>query len=312
MTVKNAMNLFRDVQVAEEFRQMADEGYLDTEFTMYGTVYVENGTRRYIISSKEDKIIDATENDDIFAMPVSSCLEICPVPMGEKERIAYEVKIQLAKQLQRAYPEEFFEIFNNFSHQDGNDEAADLIWQWVKKVDATFSSEILAVVEAMARFAFRRKALSRATYEEFSKWFQEEWKNFEEDIIPKDVLHKTWYTLTYIEPSGRIKQATNARKEWVYHKQVQLIREGKIVAPVYSKTYWYNNQITPDSIKKQHVHHCREIIDSDYISAIMEIAGCTSIFSRKDLEQTITECAEAYGEKAADALRYYGYVWGVK
>lgn len=44
MTVKNAMNLFCDVQVAEEFHQMAAEGYIDSEFTMYATAWLDGAS----------------------------------------------------------------------------------------------------------------------------------------------------------------------------------------------------------------------------------------------------------------------------
>ena len=53
MTDLRRMTAFRDVQLAEDFKKMAELGYLDHEFTVHGIVYWQNGTRNYVISSDE-------------------------------------------------------------------------------------------------------------------------------------------------------------------------------------------------------------------------------------------------------------------
>ena len=111
MTAKNAMNLFRDVQVAEEFHQMAAEGYIDTEFTMYATTWLDGGERHYLVSADEARVIDfldGTVRAGIAPLPIRSLTETCPVPLGEKENIAHNVKLELARSLQQDYPLEFF------------------------------------------------------------------------------------------------------------------------------------------------------------------------------------------------------------
>lgn len=118
MTVKNAMNLFRDVQVAEEFHQMAAEGYIDTEFTMYATTWLDGGERHYLLSADEARVIDFLDGAvraGIAPLPIRSLTETCPVPLGEKENIARNVKLELARSLQQDYPLEFFQLLWNFS-----------------------------------------------------------------------------------------------------------------------------------------------------------------------------------------------------
>lgn len=81
MTVKNAMNLFRDVQVAEEFHQMAAEGYIDTEFTMYATTWLDGGERHYLVSADEARVIDFLDGavrTGIAPLPIRSLTETCP------------------------------------------------------------------------------------------------------------------------------------------------------------------------------------------------------------------------------------------
>lgn len=315
MTVKNAMNLFRDVQVAEEFHQMAAEGYIDTEFTMYATTWLDGGERHYLVSADEARVIDFLDGAvraGIAPLPIRSLTETCPVPLGEKENIAHNVKLELARSLQQDYPLEFFQLLARFAAQDGDDAAVPLLKKWCKKTVNRFSEELLTVVEALADMAWRHKSLTRESYRIFCDWAEKERENFAEDIIPKDVRAKTWYTLCSFDASGRIKRVTNARKEWTYHKRLSLEKEGKIVAPVFAKTYWYNNQTDADSIRAQHVAHVQTLLDDDYMAAVQEIAGYPSVIDAQDFAAALDRCARDYGDAAAEALRYYGLIWRVQ
>ena len=57
MTNVKMMNAFRDVQIAMDFHKMAENGYLDEEFTMYGCVFLEKNQRQYLISNEEKEIV---------------------------------------------------------------------------------------------------------------------------------------------------------------------------------------------------------------------------------------------------------------
>ena len=312
MTVKNAMNLFRDVQVAEEFRQMADEGYIDTEFNMYGTVYFADGKRHYLISSNEDKILammDEAARKGLAPMPLRTLTKTCHVPLGERENIAYEVKLELANTLREDYPLEFLQDFDAFVQVPGSDQAVPLLKEICKKTASIFSKEMLAVTEQLIHYAYSRKTLSRESYVAFEKWVAREKENFEEDTIPKDILHKTWHTLTYVDDRGRLKHLTNARLEWTYHKKMKLEQEGKIVAPVYSKTYWYNNQTSADAIREQHDAYCKEVFGERYMQIVTEIAGYAPAIDPERYESALNAAADTYGAAAAEAMQGYGHTW---
>ena len=57
MTDLRRMTAFRDVQLAEDFKKMAELGYLDHEVTVQGIVYWQNGTRNYVISSEGGSVL---------------------------------------------------------------------------------------------------------------------------------------------------------------------------------------------------------------------------------------------------------------
>ena len=129
MTVKNAMNLFRDVQVAEEFHQMAAEGNIDTEFTMYATTWLDGGERHYLVSADEARVIDFLDGAvraGIAPLPIRSLTETCPVPLGEKENIAHNVKLELARSLQQDCQSLFRRALDSGGSVDGYGLAAQI------------------------------------------------------------------------------------------------------------------------------------------------------------------------------------------
>ena len=84
------MMKFRDLQVAEDFAKMAEMGYMDKEFILYGTAYAENGQRWYFISDKQAKVDTfsiAVTQKGCFPTPVMALVRTCPVPLGQEEKI---------------------------------------------------------------------------------------------------------------------------------------------------------------------------------------------------------------------------------
>lgn len=312
MTDLRKMSLFRDVQVALEFQQMAAQGYVDTEFTMYGTIYYTDDQRQYMISANAPRIIDFIDTDidqGYLALPLCTLTETCHVPAGERERIANEVKVRLARKLQTEYSVQFMRLLARLNKREGNDMAKPLLTSLCKKYANTFSADRLDVLEQLVRYAYRRKVLTSASYEEFQAWFSEERENLADDIIPKDIMSKTWYTLTYEDRPGHKKQLTNARKEWAYNKKIALEKEGKIVAPVYAHTYWYNNQNgMMEDTRDQHQALCRKLLDDEYWEAVREIAGYPAFISAEDLVGFLSECEQ---DSETEALRYFGNVWRI-
>lgn len=314
MTDIRSMYLFRDQQVALDFQKMAAEGYIDTEFTMYGITCYQNGERHYLVSSDETRILDAIEKaikKHMCVLPLQSLTETCPVPLGEKEMIAHDVKIHLAKRMQLLYPSIFLEQLQTFFDEDGKDWALPALANICKKTANTFSAERLVVVESLIVYAYQHKALSHAGYRDLCTWLEKEKENLQDDIIPKDIHCKTWYTLTYEDHPGHMKQLYNASREWTHHKKEKLESEGKIVAPIYSHTYWYNNETTVTDLRTKHAEHCKALLDEDYFQIVRSIASFPPAVDQKRFNAFLAECTEKYGHAANDALQAYGRYWRV-
>lgn len=314
MTDLRKMSLFRDVQVALDFQQMAAQGYVDVEFTMFGTAYFAKGERQYMVSANASRIIDFIDEDidhGYLALPMRTCTETCHVPAGERERIANDVKMRLARQLQTDYSVQFMRLLERLNKQEGSDMAKPLLKQLCHKYANIFSADRLDVLEQLVRYAYRRKVLTSESYETFKAWFREERENLADDIIPKDIMSKTWYTLSYEDESGRRKQLTNARKEWAYNKKLALEEEGKFVTPVYAHTYWYNNQNGMEDTRERHLALCKVLLDDEYWQAMLEIASYPAFIDKEAFSKILAESRREYGEKVVDMLLYYAKVWRI-
>lgn len=312
MTDLRHMSLFRDVQVALEFQQMAEEGYLDTEFTMYGTVYYASGQRHYLVSANEEKIIafvEAAPLQDIHPMPIQSLTEVCPVPLGEKETIAQDVKLRLARRLQMQYPLAFLELVETMADAANTDDARPLLETLCRQVQNTFDAERIALAEQLIALAYAGKVLRKDTMQKLLRTIAAEKENLEDDVIIKDLLQKTWYTLAYRETPGHINYVTNARRGWISHKKGALEEQGRIVAPIYQHTYWYNNQISSEAIKARHQERCAELLDEAYLQNVETIVHYPTALDEAAFRAACAFVQEQYGPQAQAALLLYGRRW---
>lgn len=103
---------------------------------MYGITCYQNGERHYLVSSDETRILDAIEKaikKHMCVLPLQSLTETCPVPLGEKEMIAHDVKIHLAKRMQLLYPSIFLEQLQTFFDEDGQRLGTASIGEYMQK-----------------------------------------------------------------------------------------------------------------------------------------------------------------------------------
>ena len=83
MTAKLEINeMFRDLRVAETVGQKLEMGWLEIEFTVYGTTYLKDGEMNYKISSEAGKIYQFMENaltEDVYCSNIQEFTHMCHV-----------------------------------------------------------------------------------------------------------------------------------------------------------------------------------------------------------------------------------------
>ena len=314
MTDLRHMSVFRDVQAAMDFQQMAALGYLDTEFTMYGCVYWQDNQRQYVISSAESaiwQVLEDGQKEGCAMSPLASLTKVCPVPLGQKEAIAHQVKLALAEELQNDYPAAFWAQFNQMAAVPANDLARDVVEEACQWAAASFSQEQLDLAEGLLDMAYAGKVLTSASYQTLKGRLAHERDKLLEDVVAKDILEKRFYTLLYEAAPGRLKRVTNARREWICRKKCQLEKEGKVVAPIFARAYWYNNQHTLDEVKSWHEANCQRLLTEDYFAQVQAIAACPGPIPAQTYEAVGRTIGPLYGEKAGEMWAMYARRWHV-
>ena len=314
MTDARRMSAFRDVQIAMDFQKMAENGYLDEEFTMYGCVYLKNNERQYLISSEEGDIVKFVRNavkEGLYPSPIRKLKEVCHVPLGEKERIGNQVKIRLAQKMQEDYPLEFLTEFEAWCRLLASDAAFAKLHTYVKALKNCFSLERIALAENLILLAYESKKLTRDSYQVLMQTLDKEKAKMQDDIIEKNVLSKTLHTIMYEAEDGNLRYATNARIEWVEQKKNTLKGKGNIVSPIYSRVYWYNNQCKLDDVQELHKENYLQVLNADYFSLVKEIYHYPAAFDQKAFAQLQRTVQSKYSAACQEMLSHYGCLWHI-
>lgn len=313
MTDVRKMAAFRDVKLAEDFRKMAELGYVDEEYTMYGIVYLADGKRHYLISRNELQIWEQAKDlclKNIYPSSVAHLTKVCHVPLGEEERIAMEVKIALARQLSDNYPIAALEEITDYFNARKNSSVFQEIKEYCTQIEGHFSRDELNIARLLIEIGYIHKNLSEIEYHELIEWLEFAEKNIENDIISKDILQKNWHSLLYYDQNGKAKLLTNARKEWAYAKATTLIQKGFLVSPIFSAEYWYNYQMPLETIKEQHEQKARQYLSGQCMAIIEKIFDKSS-GDNCAINAQIAQAKALYGEHISEMWRKYAKFIGV-
>ena len=315
MTDVRHMSEIRDVRLAQEFAQMAAQGYIDQEFTMYGCAYWVNNERRYMISGRGEKIYDFIAHSSLkerIPTPIMTLTQVCPVPLGQQENIAQAVKRQLAKQLQESYPVGFFQQLQQLALAPSNDQAKGLLTPVQRALRGVFSEEKLGLFEGLMELAYEGKTLTKSSYEQFCGWIQEERANMEEDTMVKDRFEARFYGFAYEDQNGHINYVSNACKENVYRKKNHLGCTGLLMTPIFVKTYGYNYTYRLADALQDYKRYLKDIFNGEYMAMVKGINHLPTALDVRGFQEQLTHCYQQYGMLAGQAMAIYGRRWHIK
>lgn len=312
MTDVMHMSEIRDVRLAQEFAQMAAQGYLDREFTMHGCAYWHEGERHYMISSQIEKIYDFCGRSNLigrYPTPIMTLTKVSPVPLGQQEEIALDVKMQLARKLQESYPEGFFQLLDTLARSPNTNGAAEILRGLQRELQGTFSSERLGLFEGLVQLSFEAKVLSESGYLALVDWLREERANMAEDLLVKDLFERTFYGIAYEDKKGGIKYLSNACKETIWGKKISLEQEGVLTTPIFAKTYWYNYSYRLAQAQADFKRHLQQVLDSAYFQLVKSIHELPSALDQGLFQAQMQICATDFGQSSVQALQFYGRKW---
>ncbi len=313
--ILNDMRKDANIQVAEDVGKMAELGYFDVEFTMYGCAYLNPADNKmyYKVSSMAEDIYDFIEKSSqqkIYPGNVMQFTRKCPVPSGMKNLIAQDVKWELVQELKHAYPKAFFYELYKLAEECTTDSASAMLWEETEALEGVFEEEKLSRFEELVHYVHSCRNISDTSYKALLEWITEERRNMNDDFISKDMFEKTLYGLAYVQ-GNTVKYIENAQREYIYEKLYKVEQQGDFVLPIYTKTYWYNYEYRLQDVKKDFKEDLRNARNSVYLDKIRTLRGTEKKISSDRFQNLVTEMKSRWGEKPAETLIRYGNRWRV-
>ena len=305
------MMKLHDAQGADDVRRMAELGYFDTEFTMYGCAYVENDRRYYKISPNAEDIysfIEKSNLQSIFPSNVYEYTKKCPVPAGMKEVIAQDVKMELAKKIRDSFPEEFFVMLANLAGDVTDDSAAEYMWSMVDELEGVFDIERLRRFEEQMEYIYTCRKITWETFKNLRVWLKDERKSMLENFETKDIFEKTIYGMMYLD-GDRMRYVENARMEYVYERLYDVESKGGMATPIFKRTYWYNYSYRLADVMQDYKKTLRGYYDRTYLDELEKLRRTDA--NRDLFIDTYRSVKKLYGDKAGETLLRYGNRWGI-
>ncbi len=314
MTVElDTMMELRDLQVARDIAQRSEMGWFDVEFTMYGCCYLQGGQCYYRLSAEAEKIyafIEAGAQNDLLPTDIMELTKRTAVPVGMKEWIARTVKINLAQEMQQAFPKAFLLFLAQTADMATEESAWPILTAQWADIEGCFDEERLSHFQQLADYAYSCRKITGAQHQKLSQWVAEERASMQDNPLEKDIFEKTFYAIAYETPGG-LQFLENACSAQIYRQKYQLESRGILVTPVLAKTYWYNYTVRLPQVRQQFEQTLHQHFTQDYMALLQSISRQNKQLSPQLFEQRLNEAAERFGAKAAATLRHYGFRWGI-
>lgn len=305
--------LFRDFKVAEDVSKMMELRRFEIEYTMYGSMFLENGKVKYIVSGNEDKIIsfiNDRKNFMKYPFPVMKHTVKTLVPSGTEEDIVRMVKVNLAKNMRGYFSCVFLRDFYALAANENDDSAKEILDELQMRLYGMYRAENLLLFEGLMDFAYRAKHIKESTCKKYEFWLNEEWHQMEDMPELEDQFSKELYGFASKE-NEKIKVYYNAEKAKVYEKSEMLSQRGYLVSQIYTKRYWYNYDKTLKDIRMEFHQLLENLFDETYFSYLQRIKALSSVIDRAKVEKL----EKIYGVESLmiqNVLERYMQYWNIR
>ncbi len=310
----DALNmLYRDFKVASDVSEMLELRRFDVEYTVYGSLFREDGRQKYIISTKEDKIIAYNNQREHFKnspLPVQTHTLRTTVPAGSEEDFLQLVKKQLAIKIRDSYDPDFLSAFYALEETEPDDAGEPILTQLQECLCGLYRRENLVLFEGLMDRAYRAKHLTETTVKGYESWLNEEIRQLEDEPVVMEQFEKDFFGILYTD-GAVTKRYCNAERSKVYQKKAELEKRHMLVTPVLQKHYWHSYEETVKDVRQKFENDLLCTYDETYLSYLYKIDALTARVSEKAFKIWEMENSEK-NAMMAEAIALYRFLWGIK
>lgn len=306
----------RDTKVADDAFQKTELGWVDHEFTTYGTAYYTEGMIHFRLSNYSEKIysfMDEAPLYNIYPANLMRHTERCPLPSGMKDEKNLAVKKNLARLLQQEYPKELFLLLQQISTELRDNSAYALLEQERERLEGCFEGVRLYCFLELVKYSYQTLKLNDYAYQSFQKWVAREYKNLEDDFVSKQVSEGQIHGMMYMK-NGMECYVEDALRRYVYEQKFQLEQGGIITTPMHKQTFWYDYQSSFREARIQYSSKLQQSIRDNYLSQVHQIRMIKRDVSRcsVDLSAIVSQITQQMGNNAGTTLERYLYRWDAR
>lgn len=229
----------RDVSTAQMVNALAEVGYFDNEYNVYGCAFWHEDKVYYIVSDDYNEIYTFKKRsvwEDRYTSPVRRRKMKDSFLEGMERKHILQLKLELAKELYIAYPVSYFKEKIVKKYQDS---AYDILKDWKQEIDGYFEEDELILFEEALRCAYQNHKITPEHMKSFRLWIKHVRMQMTENIEQKDRFSRTLYGFAY-ENADQILYISNANQKVIYERREELIANGLFVTPIFEKEYWYH------------------------------------------------------------------------
>lgn len=297
----------RDEEVAQSFGRMAELGYMDTEFTVYGCAYWQDNERYYYISADETKVYDFREKayrQNIYPTVTMKYSLMAPVPSGQEEAIRQTVKKELAYRLQATYSAEFLESLFRLGQTPAKDSALPLLEQEQESLQFCYDRERLRLFDLTINAAHASKLLSEKSMAQLQAWLEDRGQQMEDDAMSKDLFEKRFFAIAYYKPDKAAKYYLNACKERAGARREALLNDGFIVTPLFFSDCPFNYTYDVNQARNKFRNQLGAFFDKHYLQVWEQIT---------QLPGAIPQIPFIWQNRyQQETLNFYSHLWHIK
>ena len=289
-------------------------GYLEYETACYGTAYYKNGDINYYICEKEemmDKFMVKCLNENIIPTPVKYYYKRYDLLKQSVEYINTIFRYEVARKLQSAYPQIFFDAVLTLTEPLSSNEAYPILDEIAGQLESCFDMNQLQLFDGLLEMLLRARQISYEGYLLLNQWLKKEYEKVAVEPIASGVYRKTYSGFAYKKLGEEIKYYCDAYPYIAKEKQEKYLRAGHIVTPILTATQYGSSFKELDKSKLIFENDLRRYLGSTYI-ALMELLRTLPAAVDAEKYHTFMERIQETGSRQAiEAFRFYGVLWNI-
>ncbi len=306
----NHESFSHDLECARYFEMLQQLGCYDEEFEYWGFVYLENGQRKYYITSEGKKAYiyrkKCLENN-LFATPVERYFKWEQVGSGQYEKLKQENKLQFAEYLQSQYSISFMSKMNNLFLIPANNNVLPILEQLKKQLWGSFDLDGLCLFEGIIELSFETKKIRLLDYLKLQDWVRREIALCPQ-TQPKLKEKKVFSGFVYETESGEEKYYSNADSFLAFERKNELMKKGAFTTPIFHKNYYYG-QLDEFLQTKAHYVACQQKrCNKEYVDFVKYIMHLPGVIDTEFLEQE-KEAMGVLSKLEQQCLQLYSNNW---